>query len=83
MVLYRADGNSPPKWPLNITLNTFLAFFTSLVKIAFMFPIFEGLGQLKWMWFMADAKPLSDFQAFDEASKGSWGCVKLLAQFKG
>jgi len=70
--------------PLGITLNTFLAFFTSLAKVAYMTPIIEGLGQLKWTWFLSSRpKPLSDFQIIDDASRGAWGSLKLLVRLKG
>ena len=79
-----ADGRAAPQWPLGITLNTLLAFLAAFAKIAFMFPIVEGIGQLKWMWFTSPSpKPLSDFQVFDEASRGTWGSIKLLVQSKG
>jgi len=84
VVLAQADGKPPPEWPLGTTLNTFLAFFTSLAKFAFMIPVAEGLGQLKWMWFAAPRpRPLSDFQTFDDASRGAFGSLKLLVRFKG
>jgi len=49
-----------------------------------MLPIVEGRGQLKWMWFATGPpKPLVDFQLYDEASRGTRGCLKLLATRKG
>ncbi|KAH8904952.1 hypothetical protein BR93DRAFT_882125 [Coniochaeta sp. PMI_546] len=46
--------------------------------------IVEGLGQLKWIWFLSSKRrPLIDFQTFDEATKGGWGSWKLLLRFKG
>ncbi len=84
VMLARSDGNPPPSLPLGITLNTFVAFFTSLAKVAFMLPVVEGLGQLKWMWFTSSkARPLIDFQMFDEASRGGWGSLRLLLTRKG
>ena len=69
---------------LGITLNTILAFLTSLTKVAFMTPIVEGLGQLKWMWFLSrERRPLIDFQLFEEATRGGLGGTKLLFSFKG
>ncbi len=84
VVLVRADGAAPPDWPLGITLNTFVAFFTSLARVAFMLPVVEGIGQLKWLWFASpQPRPLADFAAFDEASRGAFGSLKLLMRFKG
>lgn len=84
VLLWRCDGKPPPKLGLGITLNTVLAFLTSLTKMAFMVPIIEGLGQLKWMWFLShQRRPLIDFQLFEEATRGGLGGAKLLFSFKG
>lgn len=72
-----------------------------------MIPVVEGLGQLKWTWFLAPsastrrpstgqsysdgsssskserARPLGDFQLFDDATRGAFGSLKLLVQGKG
>ncbi len=72
-----------PEWPLNITLNAFLAFSTSLAKLAFLIPIVEGFGQLRWLWFAGRARRLSDFDLFDQASRGAYGGLRLLVSFKG
>jgi hypothetical protein len=83
-VLAKTDGKAPPQWPLGITLNTLLAFLTSLAKIAFTIPIVEGISQLKWIWYKSfEPKPLADFELFEGATKGPWGCVKLLSRFRG
>ena len=67
-----------------MTLNTLLAFLTSLARLAFMVPIVEGLGQLKWIWFSSHKhRPLVDFQLFDDAAQGGVGGLKLLFGFKG
>ncbi|KXX79900.1 hypothetical protein MMYC01_203758 [Madurella mycetomatis] len=69
---------------LCVTLNPLLAFLTSLAKAAFLVPIIEGLGQLKWMWFLSPShRPLIDMQVFDEATRGGLGSLKLLLRFKG
>ena len=52
--------------------------------MAFMIPIVEGLGQLKWTWFMGPrARPLIDFQIIDRAANGVGGCVSVLFRMKG
>jgi hypothetical protein len=61
-----------------------IALLASLAKAAFVTAIVEGLGQLKWIWFLSPrARPLSDFQTFEEATKGGWGSWKLLFRLRG
>lgn len=84
IILWRADGRPAPQLPLNTNLNTIVAFLASLAKATFVMAIVEGLGQLKWVWFMSSRpRPLIDFQVFEEATKGGWSSWKLLFQFKG
>ena len=76
------DGESLPNLPLHVTLNTFLAFFTTLTKACFMIAVAEALSQWKWNWFAA-GRPLNDFQTFDMASRGPWGSLLLLKMVRG
>lgn len=43
----------------------------------------EALGQLKFNWFAVSSRNVSDFQAFDEASRGPWGSLVLILRTKG
>ncbi|KAK3686209.1 hypothetical protein B0T22DRAFT_242745 [Podospora appendiculata] len=81
VILLIYDGRTLPRLPLNITLNTLVAFFSSLSKAAFMIPVAEAISQCKWNWFRTD-KPLSDFETFDVASRGFWGSVTLLGRLR-
>jgi len=84
ILLWRCDGKPPPAFRAGVTLNTVLAFLTSLTKALFLVPIIEGLGQLKWMWFLSrDYRLLVDLQVFDDATRGGLGGLKLLFSFKG
>ena len=47
------------------------------MKAAMLIVVNEGLSQLKWLWFR-DSRRLHDMVAFDEASRGTWGSLKLL-----
>ncbi|RYP69658.1 hypothetical protein DL769_005228 [Monosporascus sp. CRB-8-3] len=77
VVLARFDQQSLPDWPSKITLNTFVAFFTTLGKAAFMFPVSMAISQTQWTWFHRE-RPLYDFHVFDQASRGAWGSLVLL-----
>ncbi|KAG4437144.1 hypothetical protein IFR05_007378 [Cadophora sp. M221] len=81
IVLKIYDGRTLPQWPYGITINTKIAIFSTFLTISLMVPVASAMSQLKWLWFAAPAAParaLRDFQNIDEASRGSWGCVKIL-----
>jgi len=69
---------------MQITLNTFLAFFTTFTKAAFMIPISEALSQWKWNIYASGlpSRPLADFQVLDAASRGVWGSWMLFRNFR-
>ncbi|KAK0646425.1 hypothetical protein B0T16DRAFT_458346 [Cercophora newfieldiana] len=87
-VLGAYDGQSLPQLPLHVTLNTFLAFFTTLCKAAFMTPITEAFSQWKWNLLtqkengQGRTRSLADFEVLDSASRGTWGSWKVLRNFK-
>jgi hypothetical protein len=83
IVLKEYDQKSMPSWPLGITLNTLLAFLTAISQAGFVNPVFQGLSQMKWNWFVDKDRPLADFQKFDNASRGSWGSILLVFSMKG
>lgn len=83
IVLKEYDQQTMPSWPLGITLNTLLAFLTAISQAGFFNPVFQGLSQMKWNWFVDKDKPLADFEKFDNASRGSWGSFLLVFSMKG
>jgi hypothetical protein len=80
-VLRVYDGRALPTLPLSITLNTFLAFFTTLTKAAFMLSVAEAISQWKWNMLKSKERPLTDFLAIDSASRGVWGSFWVLGRF--
>ncbi|KAK6212227.1 hypothetical protein QIS74_10181 [Colletotrichum tabaci] len=77
VVLDNYDQQPLPDWPLSMTLNTFLAFFTTLSKAAFMLPVSVAISQSQWGWLRKN-RPLYDLHVFDQASRGPWGSIMLL-----
>ncbi|KAK7446109.1 hypothetical protein Landi51_07607 [Colletotrichum acutatum] len=77
IVLASYDNHNLPTWRFKITLNTFLAFFTTLAKGAFMLPVSLAFSQSKFTWFLKP-NPLYDFYILDQASRGWLGSLKLL-----
>lgn len=82
MVLSKFDQRSLPDWPFAITLNTFLAFFATLAKAAFMIPVSAAIARAQWTWFRRE-RPLHDFHVFDQASRGPWGSLALIWRVRG
>ncbi|KAK5654198.1 hypothetical protein OQA88_7629 [Cercophora sp. LCS_1] len=83
-VLRAYEGQALPKLPMNITLNTFLAFFTSPSKAAVMAVVAEALAQ--WKWNLASTKEPNSkvyhFSILDSSSRGPWGSWLLIWNFK-
>jgi hypothetical protein len=77
-ILLYYDGKKQPSHVFKgITLNAFISVFSAIAKAAMILPVSESIGQLKWLWFK-DERKLSDFLAFDNASRGPWGSLLLL-----
>ncbi|KAK8086238.1 hypothetical protein PG994_001212 [Apiospora phragmitis] len=57
------DGRPLRTWPMKLTLNSFIAFMSTIAKAA------SSFRQLKWIWFRSKGT-LEDIQKFDEASRG-------------
>ena len=68
-----------PDWPSLLGINSLVAIFSSVFKVALLYSIVEGISELKWIWF-ATAKSVNDFDSFDSASRGPWGAAKLLVK---
>ena len=77
IILDLADRQPPTKITHHVTVNSLIQFITSVAKFAFMVPIVSVLGQLKWLWFKDDARPLTDFQLHDGAGSGGLASVKF------
>ena len=67
-----------PQWPSGITVNSLISVLSQIGQWGLMGSVATALGQLKWLWFTRPKRPLMDFVAFDEASKGPWGSFLLL-----
>ncbi|KAK5659839.1 hypothetical protein OQA88_13302 [Cercophora sp. LCS_1] len=87
-VLGAYDSHPLPKLPMNITLNTFLAFFTTFAKASFTTVISEALSQWKWNMTATPGnlkkRPsnLHEFDVLDNSSRGPWGSWLLIWNFK-
>lgn len=82
-VLAHYKGKAMPHWPAGITLNTVIAIMTAIANAALASPLQQGLSQLKWISFKRRSRPITDMEAFDDASRGLWGSIKLLVTGRG
>lgn len=83
VLLSQYDEKPLPQWSLGLTLNTLTAVLTTLCRSCTVIPIAEGLSQLKWNWFATSERPIRDLYAFDQASRGPWGSLRLIAKMWG
>lgn len=80
IILATMHGRPLARWPLPISPNALISVFATVSKSAMLLALAEGISQLKWVYFQRSAHRLKDFQIFDDASRGPWGAVKLIAK---
>lgn len=80
-ILLRYDGKPMPDWQFGLTINGVISVLAGVAKAAMILPVAESISQLKWHWFWkSQARPIMDFEFFDTASRGPWGCLMLLCR---
>ncbi|CAN9327999.1 unnamed protein product [Alternaria sp. RS040] len=82
-VVSKYNGRALPDWPHDITLNALIALLATFANAAMSVCLSSGISQAKWIRFKQASAPLSDMEAFDDASRGSWGSIKLLGTARG
>jgi hypothetical protein len=82
-VVARYNGRALPDWPHDITLNALIALLATFANATISVCLSSGISQAKWMRFKKSTAPLSDMESFDDASRGSWGSMKLLVTARG
>lgn len=73
------DGKFMPEWPLEINLNSAIAFLSTFLRAAIVAAVAEIIGQIKWTWFTERTRPLHHLQDFDAASRSVLGSLRLMA----
>ena len=79
--LYPHQGKPLPQWPYNLSVNTILSIYMTILKGTVLTVTAEGIGQSKWQWFQA-SRPLDDLVRFDAATRGPLGAIALLWRLK-
>lgn len=76
-ILYPNQTKPLPDWPFDVSINTAVSILSTGLKTCAVLILTEGISQLKWKWFQKD-RPLHDLVVFDGATRGPWGCLRLL-----
>lgn len=76
------DGHPLPQLKFGITPSAIVQILSTLGEFFLEISYGSGVGQLKWLNAL-QKKPLADFHTIDEASRGAWGSVVLIASRRG
>jgi hypothetical protein len=71
------DNKPLPQWPYGLSINTFIAAFSVLIKASSGLVLAECISHIKWTN-LRKPQSLQSFKAHDEASRGPWGALVLL-----
>ncbi|KAJ5504972.1 hypothetical protein N7463_007846 [Penicillium fimorum] len=82
VILRKYNGHEQQDWK-HVSLNSLISWLSTIAKACVLFSISQGIGQLKWVWFADQSRPLSDLDTFDSASRGVTGSATLLWLVKG
>jgi len=66
------------EWPIALSLATVVSVLASIARTSLAFAMSAGIAQGKWNWFAARPDKLIAFDRFEDASKGPFGCLRLL-----
>lgn len=77
-ILIATQNKALPEWNYRINLSTLLSVFAQISSTALLVPASGCISQLKWLWFIDRSRSLSDFDAFDEASRGPLSSLWLI-----
>ncbi|PLB49189.1 hypothetical protein P170DRAFT_177262 [Aspergillus steynii IBT 23096] len=79
--LISIHGKPYANWQYTASPNTIIAIIAAITKAALLSAVSACLGQLKWrLYERSSSAPLEYLQTIDEASRGSWGALKVLSR---
>ncbi|KIX01068.1 uncharacterized protein Z518_10134 [Rhinocladiella mackenziei CBS 650.93] len=82
-ILFAYDHHEVPDLPDGLTINAIISFLATLAHATLMVILAAALRQEKWLWFIDQPRPLNTVDTFEEASRGPYGSLLLLASFRG
>lgn len=68
-------------WTFYFSISSIVSTLTTVIRVALLLPVSTCLSQAKWINFRKTST-LNSMDVYDDASRGSFGAVKLLAQAK-
>lgn len=71
-----------PNWPSLLNINTLLSILATILKTALLFPVTQGISELKWIRF-SRPHSLLDIDRWDAASRTTWGSLLLVLKYPG
>ncbi len=89
LVLSRYEDTPLRVWRFNITLNGVVALLSTVCRTSLMIPVGAAVSQAVWLHYLPSRdnslkhKELKHVETFNEASRGSFGSLKLLWSLRG
>ncbi|KAF2828783.1 hypothetical protein CC86DRAFT_319841 [Ophiobolus disseminans] len=81
-MVWSFDHRPLPHWPYELSINTFIAAFSVLLKTSAGLVLAESISHIKWTE-LKQPRSLRSFTVHDDASRGPWGAFALLWNDKG
>jgi len=83
VVLAKINGRLLSSWGLPVSPNAVISILSTASKATLILPIAECISQLKWLHLGKRGYNLEQLEAYDGASRGSWGSVKFFWSARG
>lgn len=83
IILALSDGHPLNRWHFGISLNTVIAILATMGNALLAGPLSAALGQTKWARFRNKERPVVQFQAIEDASRGPLGSIRFLTKRHG
>lgn len=75
------DGKPAFRWH-HLTLNAIISVFSTFSRVSLVYAVSSSLGQWKWNFSTEAARPATQFDTIDTASRGVLGALQLLWTLK-
>lgn len=73
--LFWLDDQPRTRWTYQIEPAAFISIFVTISRFMMLVGVAEGLGQLRWLYYLGGSRRLDHLDSFDSASRGPWGSL--------